>query len=177
MDTSVVIAIVVIVVLIIGALVYARQRKQRSEQLQERFGPEYERSVSESGSRRGAESDLMEREKRREQLDIKPLDPERREEFENSWRDAQTRFVDEPSDAVKDADRLVQDAMRERGYPVDDFDQRSADVSVDHPDVVSDYRAAHGISLANDHGEASTEDLRQAMIHYRSLFTVLLKSD
>jgi hypothetical protein len=177
MDASVVVAIVVIaIVLIVAAVLYARQRK-RSEQLQERFGPEYDRSVAEAGGRRGAESDLIEREKRRESLDIRSLDPERQEQFATSWRDTQSRFVDEPSQAVGDADRLVQDVMRERGYPVDDFDQRSADVSVDHPEVVSDYRAAHAISLANDHGEASTEDLRQAMIHYRSLFDALLEQN
>ena len=171
----IVVIVAVVVIAVIAFLAVQRQRR-KSEQLRERFGPEYDRTVSETGKRRSAESELSEREQRRDELDIRPLSDEARERYAGSWRETQERFVDAPSEAVRDADRLVQQVMRERGYPVDNFEQRSADVSVDHPDVVQDYRAAHGISMANEHGEASTEDLREAMIHYRSLFERLLES-
>jgi hypothetical protein len=168
--------VLVVVVVVVAALLYARSRKQRTDRLRGRFGPEYERAVSESGKRSAAESELLEREKRREQLHISPLEPEARERYTASWQEVQASFVDAPSRAISEADRLVAEVMRERGYPLETFDQREADISVDHPEVVQDYRAAHAISLANDHGEASTEDLRQAMVHYRSLFSKLLEN-
>jgi hypothetical protein len=169
----VLIALGLLIVMAVGAFVVSRRRSQR---LRERFGPEYERMVEQTDDRRKVESDLAARERRRGGLDIKPLDPEARDEFARSWRDTQARFVDQPGEAVRDADRLVIEVMRQRGYPMEDFDQRAADVSVDHPAVVENYRAAHAISLASDHGQASTEDLRQAMVHYRSLFEELLES-
>jgi hypothetical protein len=162
----------VVIVLVIAALLAARRRRER---LQERFGPEYDRQVDVSGNRRAAESELAAREKRRSKLEIRPLDPEARDRYLDSWREVQARFVDSPETAVGEADRLVADVMRERGYPVEDFEQREADISVDHPQVASEYRAAHGISMAQQHGQASTEDLRQALIHFRSLFDELLE--
>ena len=134
-------------------------------------------TVADAPSRREAESDLSERQRRREELEITPLEPESRDRYAEEWRRAQERFVDDPPAAVGDADRLIQDVMRERGYPVSDFDQRAADVSVDHPEVVSNYRAAHGISIANERGKATTEDLRTAMVHYRALFVELLEQE
>jgi hypothetical protein len=168
----IVIVVAALVVLALGAwVVIARQRRER---LRGRFGPEYDRAVSEHGSRRGAEAELARREEQRERLDIVPLSPEARERYSESWREVQTRFVDEPSRSVTEADRLVTEVMRERGYPMDEFDEPVADVSVDHPEVVEHYRAAHTIHLSNEGGEASTEDLRQAVVHYRALFNELL---
>jgi len=167
----IVIAVAVLVILALG--VWVVMSRQRRERLRGRFGPEYDRAVSEHGSRRGGEAELARREEQRKRLDIVPLSPEARERYFESWRDVQTRFVDEPSRSVTEADRLVTDVMRERGYPMDEFDQRVADISVDHPEVVEHYRAAHSIHLANEGGEASTEDLRQAVVHYRALFNDL----
>src|ERR687884_55880 len=119
-------------------------------------------------------SALRARQKRRDELDVKPLDPAARERYAEEWQATQARFVDDPGGAITEADVLIQRVMRERGYPVEDFEQRAADVSVDHPDVVNNYRAAHGISIAHERERATTEDLRVAMQHYRSLFDELL---
>jgi hypothetical protein len=170
----IVIAIAVVFV-VIAAWIVARNRRTR--ELRERFGPEYDRAVTEEGDRRHAEGELRERVKRRDELDIRPLPPASAQRYMGEWREVQARFVDAPEQALGQADGLVTDVMRERGYPMDDFEQRSADISVDHPDVVDDYRAAHGISMANDQGHASTEDLRQAMVHYRALFERLVEAD
>ena len=175
MDTGVLVTIVLVVlVVLIAVAVVVTTRRRRSEKLQEQYGPEYERTVEESGGRRQAESDLSERSKRAEGLDIRPLTAESRESYSESWRQTQSEFVDSPEEAVGKADELVQEVMRERGYPVENFEQAAADVSVEHPRVVGEYRAAHAISMAQQHGEASTEDLRQAMVHYRALFEELL---
>ena len=173
MDTGLLVAIlIVLVLLVVLALVAGRQR--RSRRLRERFGPEYDRTVAEAGDRREAEAKLQERTERRQQLAIVPLDPAARDRYVVAWRQTQARFVDEPAEATREADRLITAVMRDRGYPIDDFEQRAADVSVDHPQVVDDYRAAHAIAAANERSEASTEDLRQALVHYRSLFEELL---
>ena len=169
--------IAVAALLALAAIGWVAWSKRRSGALRERFGPEYERTVSQVGDRRRAESELDARRKRRQQLDIRPLSAASRQRYASEWHDAQARFVDDPSVAVREADALVIGVMRERGYPMENFDQRTADVSVDHPNVVQNYRAAHGISMANDQGRASTEDLRQAMVHYRSLFDELLHED
>jgi hypothetical protein len=174
MDVIVWVLIVVAVLAAIGVALFFAARRRR-EQLQKRFGPEYHRQVEVSGDRRAAESELAAREKRRSKLEIRPLDPQARDRYLSSWRELQVRFVDSPETAVGEADRLVGSVMRERGYPVEDFEQREADISVDHPQVASEYRAAHGISLAQRQGQASTEDLRQALVHYRSLFQELLE--
>jgi len=169
-----VITLTVIVILVLVALGLLVGRRPRSQQLQERFGPEYERTVTETGDRLAAESDLLDRQARREHLHIVPLEPAARERYLEEWHRTQALFVDSPAEATREADRLIVDVMRERGYPVEDFEQRAADVSVDHPQVVDDYRAARAVSTANERGEASTEDLRQALVHYRSLFEELL---
>jgi predicted nucleic acid-binding protein len=171
------ILIAVAAVLVCAGVAWSAYRTRRRKHLQEGFGPEYDRAVADAPSRRKAESELTERQKRREELDIEPLAPEARERYAEQWRHTQEQFVDDPAAAVTDADRLIQAVMRERGYPVEDFEQRAADVSVDHPEVVSNYRAAHGISTANERGKASTEDLRTALVHYRALFVELLDAE
>jgi len=173
----IVILAIVAIALIVVALLLMRQR--RSQQLQEGFGPEYDRTVEErGGDRREAEAELRERRERREQFEVRDLEPAARDRYADRWRTAQRRFVDEPAPAVGEADALVMEVMRDRGYPVaDEFDQRAADVSVDHPQVVEHYRAAHEISGRATAGEASTEDLRQAMVHFRALFVELLGAD
>ena len=167
----IVIGAVVLVALIAWSAYKARKRKR----LQERFGPEYDRAVADAPSKREAESELSEREKRRQELRIKPLARESHDRYASRWHNTQAQFVDDPEQAVGEADRLIQEVMRERGYPVEDFDQRASDLSVDHPEVITNYRAAHDISRANDRGKASTEDLRTAMVHYRALFDELLE--
>jgi predicted nucleic acid-binding protein len=174
MDTGLLIAILVVLVLLaLLAVVAGRQR--RSRKLKDKFGPEYERTVEEAGDRRSAEAELQDRTQRRERFEIVPLDPEARVRYIEAWRHTQAQFVDEPVEATREADRLITSVMRDRGYPIDDFEQRAADISVDHPQVVDDYRAAQAIAAANDRSEASTEDLRQALVHYRSLFEELLE--
>jgi hypothetical protein len=163
-----------VLVVVAAAAMYSRNRRTRG--LQERFGSEYDRTVDERDGRRDAERELAERERQRERLDIIPLSDEAKSRYADSWRTVQSRFVDDPSGAVREADRLVTDAMRERGYPIDDFEQRAADISVDHPDVVENYRAGHDLYLKEERGEADTEDERQAFVHYRALFAELLET-
>lgn len=170
-----IIALVALAALVVIAVVIVMAANRRSQRLRGRFGPEYERMVDQGGSRRRVESELANRQRRVARLDIRPLDPEARDEYARQWRDTQARFVDEPAEALRAADRLVADVMRDRGYPVEEFEQREADISVDHPQVVANYRAAHGISMAAEHQRAGTEDLRQAMVHYRDLFEELLE--
>ena len=170
----VLIALGVIVAVAAGVWMYMRQRGSRA--LRDRFGPEYDRAVNEQGGRWKGESELSARQKRREDLQIRRLDPAARERYIADWKTTQGRFVDDPGGAVSQADSLVIAVMGERGYPMENFEQQASDISVDHAQAVDDYRAAHAISLANDHGRASTEDLRQAMVHYRRLFEDLLES-
>jgi hypothetical protein len=166
-------AAVTLVIVIVAAV-----RARRTARLRERFGPEYDRTVETAGGRRDAERDLADRTKRRDELDIRPLTPAARDRYSEEWRMTQERFVDKPEDAVSAADTLVTAVMRERGYPVDEaFEQRAADVSVDHPDVVDNYRAARRIATAAGTGDATTEELRQAMVCYRALFEELLVAD
>jgi hypothetical protein len=174
MDTGLLVAILVVLILLALLAIFAG-RQRRSRKLQDTFGPEYDRTVEEAGDRRAAETELQERTERRAGFDIVPLEPEARARYIEAWRNTQAQFVDEPVEATREADRLITSVMRDRGYPVDDFEQRAADISVDHPQVVDDYRAAHAIAAANDRSEASTEDLRQALVHYRSLFEELLE--
>jgi hypothetical protein len=167
--------IVVVAVVVIGAVVWLALRNRRSRTLQERFGPEYQRTLESTDSKRDAEADLAARAERRDNLDIRPLPTAARERYLAEWRQVQARFVDDPQGAVRDADMLIQSAMRDRGYPVDDFEQRSADVSVDHPRVVENYREGHRLAEANAGGRGATEDLRRAMQHYRTLFEELVE--
>jgi hypothetical protein len=177
MDAWVWVVIVIAAVVVVALVATVLARKRRSEALQERFGPEYDRTVDEAG-RRDAERELREREQRREEFEIQPLSDAARQRYATEWQAVQARFVDDPEGAVRDADRLVQQAMGERGYPVeDDFDRRAADLSVDHPRVVESFREGHALWQRYDRGEGSTEDLRQAMVHYRSLFEELLVAE
>jgi hypothetical protein len=172
-----VIVIAVVVILIIAALawLYVRKRRSTTADLRKKFGPEYERAVLTHGSERKAEARLADREKRVETLNIRDLDPTEHERFLKRWESVQSRFVDSPKGAVAEADDLVSSLMKTRGYPVADFDQRAADISVDHPRVVENYRSAHEIALRVGKDIATTEDLRTAMIHYRSLFEELVQ--
>lgn len=165
----IIIAAVVIAVVVIAWIV---ARKRRTEALQHRFGPEYDRALREKGDR--AEADLLERQRRVEKFSIRELSPAERERFVTDWRVVQSRFVDDPKGAVRDADELVTRLMQARGYPMTNFEQRAADISVDHPRVVDNYRAAREIAIRQQRGQATTEDLRNAIIYYRSLFDELL---
>ena len=167
--------VVVILVIVVAVALYVRKRKNTTAELRDRFGPEYERAVQTHGSERRAEAKLVDCEKRVEKLKIRDLDSTERERFSGQWQSVQSRFIDYPKGAVTEADELVSSLMQTRGYPVADFDQRAADISVDHPLVVDHYRAAREIALRLRKGEASTEDLRSAMIHYRSLFEELVQ--
>jgi hypothetical protein len=163
------------VILIGGITLWVLLRKRRSERLRTQFGgSEYDRTVKEEGNRRHAEAGLKERTARVESLNIRPLAPSDRARFVESWRRVEARFVDGPGGAVTEADQLLGDVMSTRGYPVGDFEQRAADISVDHPMVLENYRTAHEIALRQTKGQANTEDLRQAMIHYRTLFEELV---
>ena len=171
--------IAALVVIAIAGLIVATSagRRKRTDRLKEQFGPEYERTVAEAGEQQAAEKELVARERKRDKLDIRPLTRDALKAYAERWREVQTAFVDSPSSALDDADRLLTEVMRERGYPVDDFDQRAADISVDHPTVVENYRAAHAIHVSHQNGDAGTEKQRQAFVHYRALFDKLLNDD
>jgi hypothetical protein len=163
--------LVVLAVVAVALIMVAKQRK-RSEQLQDRFGPEYDRAVDEHGNRKSAESHLSDVADRRDALDIRDLSAADRGDFSSRWTEVQTAFVDHPSGAVRDADHLVGEVMRKRGYPVDDFETKVDMVAADHPEVAAHYRAAHAI--AGQPQDLTTEDHRQAFVHYRALFAQLL---
>ena len=165
-----VLGVVVLAAIILMMVVYLRSRRAARARIRQQFGPEYERAVRENGSERRAEAQLVNRARRIEKLNIRDLAPVERERFANQWNALQLRFVDSPKGAVAEADDLVVLLMQARGYPMSDFDQRAADISVDHPIVVENYRTAHGIVARLRTGDATTEDLRNAMIHYRALF-------
>ena len=173
MDAWVWIVIAAVVVVVVVAVLALAGRRRRHH-LQERFGPEYDRTVDNADRRRTAERELREREARHDELQLKPLSEASRRRYSQQWNEMQSGFVDRPQIAVADADRLITDLMRERGYPVEDFETSSDLVSVDHPDVVQNYRTAHGIAERTTQGQTSTEDLRQAVISYRSLFEEML---
>lgn len=168
--------IAVAVVGLLGAVTWQVLARQRTRRLRQRFGPEYNRLVSSAESKRDAESELQAREERRRQLDIQPLSEAARDRYLRNWQAVQTQFVDDPGVAVATADSLIQSVMAERGYPVDNFEQRADDISVDHPRVVENYREGHRLARASVDGNESTEDLRQAMRHYRALFDELLET-
>lgn len=179
MDAWVWIVIAIAVVIVVGVIAASIARKRRTEQLHDRFGPEYDRLVDDTGSRRDAERELRDREKAHEELEIQPLSDAARARYADEWQRVQAQFVDDPEGAVRAGDRLVQQAMGERGYPVedDDFESRAATLSVEHADVVQDFRQGHELWTRYDRGDGSTEDLRQAMVHYRSLFERLLEGE
>lgn len=165
---------VIVVVAAIAVAAFLFTKKRRSQALRERFGPEYDRVVRQEGTAARAEEVLEFRAKRRDKFDIKPLTAAGRAEFASRWANLQPQFVDDPKGSVNRADELVTEIMRARGYPMGDFEQRAADISVDHPVVVDNYRTAHDIALRHNAGKATTEDLRKAMVHYRALFEDLL---
>jgi hypothetical protein len=166
--------VIVVAAVIVVAIVASSRRK--TERLKQHYGREYERLVSQTGGQKAAEKELTDRERKRDKLDIVPLTPSALSDFATRWQQVQTGFVDNPATAVGVADRLVTEVMRERGYPVDDFDQRAADISVDHPQIVENYRTAHGIHLSQQRGDVSTEQQREAFVHYRALFEKLLET-
>ena len=177
MDAWIWIVIAVAVVLVLVVVVTAMSGKRRRAHLRGRFGSEYGRTVDDAGNRRAAERDLREREAKHDELELHPLSEASRQRYTQQWTEMQSAFVDRPQVAVAEADRLITDLIRERGYPVDDFETRSQLVSVDHPDVVQNYRTAHTIAARNIEGRTSTEDLRQAVISYRALFEEMLLDD
>lgn len=177
MSTVAVVVIVIIVVVVLGVVGFVVRGQARRRGLQERFGPEYDRAVRSHESTREAEQELLARQKRHDELEIRSLDPEVRERYIAEWRQVQERFVDAPETAVTEADRLLTRVMSERGYPTEGFEQQVSDLSVEHAGTIDRYRTAHDISARAEAREASTEDLRQAMVHYRALFTELLDTD
>ncbi len=174
MNDITIVVLVLVVLVVLALLGFLLARKKKRDGLREQFGPEYDRTVEQSGSRRDAEQDLRERAERRNEFDVQPLEPKRRDLYAAEWRVTQEDFVDRPAEAVSSANTLVERVMKERGYPVGDFEQMSRDLSVDHANVMSEYRSAHEISMLNDRKQANTEQQRQAMVHYRSLFDDLL---
>ena len=163
--------------LVIALVAWGMMKRKRTKQLQGQFGPEYDRTLETADNKRAAESELAARRERREQLEIRPLSSAARERYTTQWQTVQAQFVDNPGAAVASADHLIQTVMSERGYPVQDFETRAADISVDHPQVVENYRKGHNLSEKSSNGDGSTEDLRQAMRHYRALFDELVESD
>jgi hypothetical protein len=176
MSTSVIVAIVVAVVLVALA-VWMLMRRRRSQALRERFGPEYERAVKQQGSATRAEEVLEERARKVAAFRIRPLNADEADRYRDAWRRVQARFVDEPREALVDADRLIGDVMHTRGYPTVDLDARTEALSVDHARTVEHYRTAHQIVELGDRGQAGTEDLRQAMVHFRALFEDLVGTE
>jgi hypothetical protein len=171
-----VIAVVIVLALIAAAWLITREvRRRQSQRLQQRFGPEYSRVISQRGDRAKAEAELRAREKRVERLHLRALTAEDGAKFSQAWSMLQTRFVDSPRGVVVEADHLVRDLMVKRGYPMDDFEHRAADISVDHPAVVDAYRSARAIAVRDQQGQASTEELRKAVVYYRTLFDELLE--
>jgi hypothetical protein len=170
----IIIAVGVIAAVVLAVFGWQQARRRR---LQSSFGPEYQRAVADAPTRKEAEAELEERRKRRGELDILPLSQDAAERYGHEWEAIQVRFVDDPVGATREADRLVQQVMSDRGYPMDDFDGRAELISVDYPTIVENYRKAHGAYLDYDRGEASTEDLRQAMVDYRALFQELVGSE
>jgi hypothetical protein len=174
-NTLFVIVAVLVIAGLTAFLVYWYMR-QRSVALRKHFGPEYERTVEETRDRRRAEAELEKRERRVKDLRLRVLTEPEQREFASEWKQIQARFVDEPSEAVADAERLLREVMRARGYPERDFEEQAADVSVHHPRLVQSYREAHAIAMRQQRGEAGTEDLRRAVVYYRALFEDLLES-
>lgn len=180
MDTTTVIAVaaVIVLLLVLGAVGTRVARQQRTKLLRERFGPEYDRILDEVGDQRRAEDELQNRLEHVKSLEIRPLSANEVERFTDEWKLVQAEFVDEPLAAIQRANELIKEAMRARGYPVDDFEQRAADISVHHPDLVEDYRGLRMIAVTGGaDGELTTEDLRQAMVHVRALFEDLVQRD
>jgi len=176
-NTTVIILAVVVAFIIGGMLGMLMNRRQRTKRLQDKFGPEYERTVSEIGDARQAENDLESRLDHVRTLDIRPLSADEIHHFRNEWQMTQAEFVDEPLAAMQKSDRLIREVMKAKGYPVEDFEQRVADISVDYPELVADYRGLHLIALKGANEAVNTEEMRQAMIHGRALFENLVNKE
>src|SRR5579875_1493657 len=168
--------VIVVAVLVVGGLIAVMEQRRRTAALRDKFGPEYDRAVASHGNQRAAEAELRDREKQRAQLDIKPLSDAARLRYEEEWRVVQERFVDQPTEAVASADRLIDSVMTEQGYPMADFDEQSKLISVDHPAVVEDYRAARAAYEQTRGGAVGTENLREALLRYRALFSELVQA-
>jgi hypothetical protein len=171
---GIIVVLLILVAVVVMVVVSRENARRRREKLRRRFGPEYDRAVQEFGSVPKAESELASRARRLERLQLRDLNDADRIHFSNAWSAVQVKFVDNPSEAVHDANQLIKTVMQARGYPVEDFEHRVADLSVDHANVVQHYRAARTLAEANREGRANTEELRQAFVHYRALFTELL---
>ena len=171
-----VIALIVVAVIVVALVLVVGIQQARRRQLRERFGPEYERRIEDHGDRRAAERELAELARQRDRLDIRPLAPEARDRYLAAWNQVQSQFVDRPQQALESAEVLVSQVLRDRGYPVEDFDSRADLVAVDHPEVVHHYRGAHAMQLRDDE-DVTTEDQRVAFVHYRELFAELLDAE
>jgi hypothetical protein len=169
------VGVAILIIILIGVALYVHRRKQKTVALRQRFGSEYERTVLEHGSVNKAQAKLEDREARVENLNIRALGATERERFVADWQSVQSHFVDRPKSTVTEADQLISSLMQARGYPLADFDQRAADISVNHPRLMADYRAAHGVAIRADNSGTSTEDLRTAMLQYRTLFDELVE--
>ncbi|MGI8967601.1 MAG: hypothetical protein ACR2GA_00655 [Chloroflexota bacterium] len=180
MSTGGIIAIIVIVVIILLILaafgVMQSRKRQQTSNLQQQFGPEYDRAVEKTGDPKAAQQELEARRDHVQELSLQPLSLDQRNQYSEEWRSTQAQFVDDPGGAVKHADELITQVMQTRGYPANAFDERASDVSVVYPNDVENYRVAHGIAQRDANGQANTEDLRDAMVRYRSLFEQLLKT-
>ena len=174
MSTETVIAIVVVALIVLAVVAWVYSQRRRSEDLQERFGPEYDRAVDQYGTKSNAEAVLEARQQRVENVRVRPISPDDRQRLEQSWHGVEARFVDDPPGAVVAADDLIADVMRVRGYPEADFEQRVGDLSATFPSLTNDYRTGHEVALSSRRGEASTEDLRRAMVSYKTIFEKLL---
>jgi FtsZ-interacting cell division protein ZipA len=178
LDNTYIIIVAALVVVVLGVLLgLVFSRRKRSEKFHDKYGAEYDNAVTTKGSEKEAQAELNERRKHVKSLDIRPLTANERERYQTEWTAVQAKFVDEPGQAIIDADRLIIEVMQIRDYPVSDFDQRAADISIKYPTLVSNYRAAREIALKNKQHEADTEELRQAMIYYHSLFSELLETE
>jgi hypothetical protein len=171
---AIIVAVIVIVVVALAIWYFTGQQRRRREELRNQFGPEYDHAVESYGERGRAEQALSERAERVAALHIHPLDADESRRYGDDWHQVQTDFVDDPEGAIRRADQLTIEVMQHRGYPMGDFEQRAADISVDHANVVEHYRAAHALAGKAERGDATTEDLRQAMVHYRTLFEDLI---
>lgn len=169
------VGVVILIIILIGVALYVQRRRQRTAALRQRFGSEYERTVREQGSVNKAQAKLEDREARVERLNIRALGATERERFVADWQSVQSHFVDRPQNTVTEADQLISSLMQARGYPLADFDQRAADISVNHPRLMTDYRSAHGVAMRAGSNGTSTEDLRTAMLQYRTLFDELVE--
>jgi FtsZ-interacting cell division protein ZipA len=176
-NTYLIIGVVVILVIIGLILGVVSSRRQRSKRFQKKFGPEYDHTIKSAGNEKKAQSELNERQKHVDTLDIRPLSFSDRERYQSEWKAVQNKFIDQPGQATVEADHLIMEVMKVRAYPVSDFEQRAADISIAYPALVSNYRAAREIAIKNEHHQANTEELRQALVYYRSLFDELLKDE